>query len=200
MTNHTEVNGSISEWCSNLMAKDVNEWFALTYIQIMLESLKLIKRMRCYTWLLAVSWHWEHGLHILYTPDNLMLLLAKNQTYFSKMNCLQILQTFLWNAWLHIKTGSGLVTPGSISNWHLSILVQSVNLHSLHSYFTSRVIFFFNPQKGFSVICIHRNATSIIWNCFNEWKHGPLRFILLRWLLWSLNTNKIKWKKRKNTK
>lgn len=35
--------------------------------------------------------------------------------------------------------------------------------------------FFFNPQRGFSVMCIHRNATSIIWNCSNERKHGPIK-------------------------
>lgn len=35
--------------------------------------------------------------------------------------------------------------------------------------------FFFNPQRGFSVICIHKNATSIIWNCCNERKHGPIK-------------------------
>lgn len=80
-----------------------------------------------------------------------------------------------------LRTGSGLVAPRAILNWHLSIYFRVETFSAFTAISPAELFFFFfNPQRGFSVICIQRNATSIIWNCCNERKHGPLRFILLR--------------------
>lgn len=100
----------------------------------------------------------------------------------------------------HFKPFSGLLCftlkqkkwscgPKSIFDWHLSIHFR-VETFTAFIAICQLSYFFFNPQRGFSVICIHGNATSIIWNCCNERKQGPLSFILLRCLPWSLKTNK----------
>lgn len=158
----------------------MNRLFCLTYILIILEPLWTIKKQNSFFFfkLRVFHLHTRYNNHCLYWLGTNL-----NQPNFDT--------GFLKIAWPYIKTGCTFVAPRSCWRWQLSIHFRvHLHLQSAHS-FHQLIFFILLPQRGFSVICMHRNATLIIWNCCN----GPLRFILLHCSLWSLNTNKIKWNK-----